>query len=65
MSTIREEEKRQRVRRLMREMVNKLGTTFAEEVVTGLVYLGVTNVDSVKYCGLMIDVERISFGPHN
>ena len=33
----------------------KLGTTFAEEVVTGLVYLGITRVDSVEYSGLMID----------
>ena len=36
-----------------------LGTTFAEEVVTGLVYLGIASVDSVEYSGLMIDGERI------
>ena len=46
-------------------MVIKLGTTFAEEVVTRLVYLGVTRVDSVEYSGLMIDGLRISFGTHN
>ena len=36
-----------------------LGTTFAEEVVTGLVYLGITSVNSVEYSGLMIDGKRI------
>ena len=46
-------------------MVIKLGTTFAEEVVTGLIYLIVTSVDSVEYSGLVIDRERISFGTHN
>ena len=64
-STIREEDKRQRVRRLVWEMVIKLGTKFTEEVVTGFVYLGITGVDSVEYSGLMIDGERISFGTHN
>ena len=59
-STIREEDKRQRVRRLMwAEMVITLGTTFAEEVVTGLVSLGITSVDSIDYSGLIIDGERI------
>ena len=33
--------------------------TFAEEVVTGLVYLGVTSVDSVEYSRLTIDGEWI------
>jgi len=28
---------------------------FAEEVDTGLAYLGITSVDSVVYSGLMID----------
>ena len=37
----------------------KLGTTFAEEVVTGLVYLGITSIDGVEYSGLMIDGKRI------
>lgn len=37
----------------------KPGTTFAEEVVTGLAYLEITTVDSVEYSGLMIDAERI------
>jgi len=46
-------------------MVIKLGTTFAEEVVTGLVYLGITNVDSVEYSGLMMDGESIYFSTHN
>ena len=36
-----------------------LGTTFAEEVVTGLAYLGITGVDGVDYSGLVIDGERI------
>jgi len=40
-------------------MVIKQSTTFAEEVVTGLVYLGVLSVDGVKYSGLMIDGKRI------
>ena len=58
--TIREEDKRQRIRRLVwAEMVTTLGTTFAEEVVTGLVYLGITSVNSVEYSGLMIDGKRI------
>jgi len=35
--------------------VIKLGTTVAEEVVTGLIYLGVTSVDRVEYSGLVID----------
>jgi len=39
-------------------MVTTLGTMFAEEVVTMLVYLGITSIDSVEYSGLMID-ERI------
>jgi len=39
--------------------VTTLGTTFAEEVVTGLVYLGITSVNSVEYSGLMIDGKRI------
>ena len=34
-----------------------LGTTFAEEVVIGLVYLGITNADSVEYSVLIIDGE--------
>jgi len=41
--------------------VIELSTTSAEGVVTGLVYLGITSVDSV-YSGLMIDGGRISFG---
>jgi len=45
--------------------VIKPGTMFAEEVVTGLVYLGITTVDSAEYSGLMIDRGRISFGTHN
>jgi len=40
-------------------MVIKLSTTFAKEVVTGLVYLGITSVDGVEYSGLMIDAKRI------
>ena len=32
-----------------------LGTTFTKEVVTGLVYLGITSVDSVESSRLMID----------
>jgi len=54
--TIREEDKRQRVRRLVWA---EMGTTFDEEVVTGLVYLGITSVDSVEYSRLTIDGERI------
>ena len=33
------------------ETVIKLGTTFAEEVVTRLAYLQITSVDSVVYSG--------------
>jgi len=40
-------------------MVTTLGTMFAEEVVTMLVYLEITSIDSVEYSGLMIDGERI------
>ena len=40
----------------------KQSTTFAEEVVTGLVYLGITSVDGVEYSGLMIDGKRIVGG---
>jgi len=36
-------------------MVIKQSITFAEEVVTELVYLGITSVDGVEYSGLMID----------
>jgi len=39
--------------------VIKLSTTFAEEVVTGLVYLGAASVDGVEYFRLMIDGRRI------
>jgi len=35
--------------------VIKQSTTSVEEVVTGLVYLGITSVDGVEYSGLMID----------
>jgi len=41
------------------ETVIKLGTTFAEEVATGLSYLRVTSVDSIESPGLTIDGERI------
>ena len=59
-SIIREEDKKQWVRRpVWEETVIKPGTTFAEEVVTGLAYLEITSVDSVEYSGLMIDGERI------
>jgi len=43
-------------------MVIKLGTTFAEEVVTGLAYLQITSVDSVVYSGLMELVIMIAQG---
>ena len=59
-SIIREEDKKQWVRRpVWEETVIKPGTTFAEEVITGLAYLEITSVDSVEYSGLMIDGERI------
>lgn len=59
-SIIREEDKKKWVRRpVWEETVIKPGTTFAEEVVTGLAYLEITSVDSVEYSGLMIDGERI------
>lgn len=59
-SIIREEDRKQWVRRpVWEETVIKPGTTFAEEVVTGLAYLEITSVDSVEYSGLMIDGERI------
>ena len=40
-------------------MVIKQSTTFADAVVTGLVYLGITSVYGVEYSGLMIDGKRI------
>jgi len=48
-STIREEDKRQWVRRLVWEVL----------FVTGLAYLKITSADSVEYSGLMTDGERI------
>jgi len=59
-SIIREEDKKQWVRRpVWEETVIKPGTTFAEEVITGLPYLEITSVDSVEYSGVMMDGERI------
>jgi len=53
-STNREEDKRKRVRRpVWEETVIKLSGSFTDEVVTGLIYLGITSVDSVEYSGLV------------
>ena len=37
----------------------ELRTTFAEEVITGLVYVEITSVDGVEYSGLMVDGKQI------